>query len=51
VLTAELVAGVDEPGVPEPDDLDLEECMAVARRYLGPLVGAFTGWTPLLWRA
>jgi homospermidine synthase len=34
-------------GVLEADDLDFEECLAVARPYLGPLVGAYTDWTPL----
>ena len=37
---------MDEPGVPEPDDLDFEECPAFARSCLEPVVGAFTGWTP-----
>ena len=34
-------------GVLEADDLDFEECLAVASPYLGRLVGAFTDWTPL----
>jgi homospermidine synthase len=34
-------------GVVEADDLDFEECLAIARPYLGPLVGAYTDWTPL----
>jgi homospermidine synthase len=34
-------------GVLEPDDLDFEECLAVAEPYLGQLVGSFTDWTPL----
>jgi len=34
-------------GVVEPDDLDFEECIAVAAPYLGKLVGVFTDWTPL----
>ncbi len=34
-------------GVLEADDLDFEECLAVARPYLGPLVGGYTDWTPL----
>lgn len=34
-------------GILEPDDLDFEECLAVARPYLGSVVGAFTDWTPL----
>ncbi len=34
-------------GVLEADDLDFEACLAVAAQYLGPLVGAYTDWTPL----
>ncbi len=34
-------------GILEPDDLDFEECLAVASPYLGELIGAFTDWTPL----
>jgi homospermidine synthase len=34
-------------GVREADELDFDECLAVARPYLGPLVGAYTDWTPL----
>jgi len=34
-------------GVLEADDLDFDECLAVAHPYLGPLVGAYTDWTPL----
>jgi homospermidine synthase len=34
-------------GVVEADDLDFEESLAIARPYLGPLVGAYTDWTPL----
>jgi homospermidine synthase len=34
-------------GVLEADDLDFDECLGVARPYLGPLVGAYTDWTPL----
>lgn len=34
-------------GLVEPDDLDFEECLAVAAPYIGKLTGAFTDWTPL----
>lgn len=34
-------------GLVEPDDLDFEECLAVAGPYIGKLTGAFTDWTPL----
>lgn len=34
-------------GLVEPDQMDHEECLAVAEPYLGKLTGAFTDWTPL----
>ncbi len=34
-------------GIVEPDDLDFEDCLAIAAPYLGRLVGEFTAWTPL----
>jgi homospermidine synthase len=34
-------------GVLEPDDLPYDEMLAVARPYLGRVVGVRTGWTPL----
>lgn len=34
-------------GVLEPDELDFEECLAIASPYLGRMMGAFTDWTPL----
>jgi homospermidine synthase len=34
-------------GVVEADDLDYDQCLAVARPYLGPMTGAYTEWTPL----
>jgi len=34
-------------GIVEPDELDFERCLEVARPYLGRLVGEFTEWTPL----
>lgn len=34
-------------GLVEPDDIDFEECLAVAGPYIGKLTGAFTDWTPL----
>ena len=44
-----VVSAIRHPrrGVLEADDLDFEECLAVAAPYLGRLVGAFTDWTPL----
>ena len=34
-------------GLVEPDQMNHEECLAVAAPYLGKLTGAFTDWTPL----
>lgn len=34
-------------GLLEPDQMDHEECLAIAQPYLGKLTGAFTDWTPL----
>ena len=34
-------------GIVEPDELDFEEVLAVARPYLGEMVGVFGDWTPL----
>jgi homospermidine synthase len=34
-------------GLVEPDQMDHDECLAVAEPYLGKLTGAFTDWTPL----
>ena len=34
-------------GLVEPDQLDHEECLAIAAPYLGKLTGEFTNWTPL----
>ena len=34
-------------GVVEPDDLNFERVLEIAMPYLGPVVGAYTNWTPL----
>lgn len=34
-------------GLVEPEQMDHEECLAVAEPYLGKLTGQFTEWTPL----
>ncbi len=34
-------------GIVEPEDLDFEECLALAAPYLGRMTGEFTDWTPL----
>jgi homospermidine synthase len=36
-----------DEGVTEPDDIDYEAALEVARPYLGKLVGIYSDWTPL----
>ncbi len=37
-----------ERGVVEPDELDFDRVIEIARPYLGTLTGAYSDWTPLL---
>jgi homospermidine synthase len=52
-VTAAVLAGVvwalEHPreGVVEPEDLDFERVLDIARPYLGEVVGVFGDWTPL----
>jgi homospermidine synthase len=52
-VTAAVLAGVvwairhPELGVLEADELDHDEILEVAEPYLGPMVGAYTDWTPI----
>ena len=34
-------------GVVEPEDLDFDRILELCKPYLGPVVGAYTDWTPL----
>ncbi|MGH8762194.1 MAG: homospermidine synthase, partial [Nitrosospira sp.] len=34
-------------GVVEPDDIDYEAVLEIARPYLGEVVGVYSDWTPL----
>lgn len=36
-----------EAGIVEPEDMDHERVLAIAEPYLGPMIGAYTDWTPL----
>jgi homospermidine synthase len=53
-VTAAVLAGfgwaIENPraGIVEPDDMDHVRAMAVARPYLGEVVGVYSDWTPLL---
>lgn len=44
-----MVWAIEHPtaGVVEADDLDFARVLEVARPYLGPVVGAYSDWTPL----
>jgi homospermidine synthase len=44
-----MVWAIEHPnaGIVEADDLDFRRVLEVARPYLGPVVGAYTDWTPL----
>jgi homospermidine synthase len=52
-VTAAVLAGmiwaIENPqaGIVEADDLDHARCMAIARPYLGQVVGVYSDWTPL----
>jgi len=52
-VTATVLAGIiwalENPamGVVEPDDIDFRRILEIASPYLGPVVGAYTDWTPL----
>lgn len=36
-----------ERGIVEPDEIDFQRILEICRPYLGPVVGAYTDWTPL----
>ncbi len=44
-----MVAAIESPtaGLLEADELDFARVLEVARPYLGPVVGAYSAWTPL----
>lgn len=52
-VTAGVLAGVvwalrhPAQGIVEPEEMDFREVLDCARPYLGPLVGAYSDWTPL----
>jgi homospermidine synthase len=52
-VTATVMAGIvwamenPECGVVEPDAIDYERILAIARPYLGEVVGVYSDWTPL----
>ena len=46
---AGMILAMESPdlGVVEPDELDYRRALEICRPYLGPVVGAYTDWTPL----
>lgn len=52
-VTSAVLAGMvwaienPEEGIVEADEMDYRRCLEVQKPYLGPLVGAYTDWTPL----
>jgi homospermidine synthase len=55
-VTASVLAGMvwaivnPEQGVVEPDEMDFRRNLEIARDYLGPVIGRYTGWHPLTGR-
>ncbi len=53
-VTSAVLAGVvwaienPEAGIVEADDMDFRRCLEVQLPYLGPVVGAYTDWTPMV---
>ncbi len=52
-VTSAVLAGVvwaiENPvaGIVEADEMDFRRCLAVQTPYLGPVIGAYTDWTPI----
>ena len=46
---AGMIWAIENPdkGVVEPDDMDFQRVLDICMPYLGPVVGAYTDWTPL----
>lgn len=48
-VLAGMIWAMENPrrGIVEPEELDHERILEIAMPYLGPVIGAFTDWTPL----
>jgi homospermidine synthase len=48
-VLAGMVWAMENPnnGLTEPEDMDFKRCLALCMPYLGPVVGAYSDWTPL----
>ena len=51
-VLAGMVWALENPhaGIVEADEMDFRRCLAVQLPYLGPVIGAYTDWTPLAGR-
>ncbi|WP_034994701.1 homospermidine synthase [Beijerinckia mobilis] len=52
-VLAGMVWALENPneGIVEADEVDFQRCLEVQRPYLGPVIGEYTDWTPLVDRA
>jgi homospermidine synthase len=55
-VTSAVVAGMvwalehPEAGIVETDEMDFRRCLEVQMPYLGPVIGTYTDWTPIVGR-
>jgi homospermidine synthase len=55
-VTSAILAGIvwalenPEAGIVEVEDMDFQRCLEIQKPYLGPVVGAYTDWNPLVGR-
>ncbi len=55
-VTSAVLAGIiwmlenPDRGIVEADEMDFRRCLQVQRPYLGPVIGQYTDWTPLVGR-
>ncbi len=51
-VLAGMVWALENPnaGIVEADEMDYRRCLEVQMPYLGPVIGAYTDWTPLAGR-
>jgi homospermidine synthase len=55
-VTSAVLAGIvwmlenPDRGIVEADELDFRRCLEIQRPYLGPVIGRYTDWTPLVGR-
>ncbi len=52
-VTSAVLAGIvwmlenPDRGIVEADEMDFRRCLEIQRPYLGPVIGQYTGWTPV----